>query len=85
MTTTATQQKAVEQVEVGDVVLQYGYRYQVRQNIYDPYGNTGSSPRHVLVADALMSDAQAAKEGWIYTRGMTLGHRVGAQVTVEVR
>lgn len=80
-----TKQIPAKDVQVGDVVLQYGYRYRVTENVFDPYGNTGSQARHVLVADAIMSDEQARKEGWIYTRGMTLGHLPNALVTVEVR
>lgn len=86
---TTIQRLTAKMIEAGDVVHQYGYRYQVRENLYDPHGNTGHSPRFVFVADALSySDGSPLKPeevGTIYTKGMTLGHCPDDLVTVEVK
>ena len=67
----------IERVQPGDVVLMYGHRYVVKVNHFDPYGNTGTQPRHVLVADVPDADPS------IFTRDMTIGRTVGTLVTIE--
>ena len=65
-------------VKVGDVVFEHGYRWIVLENQFDPKGNTGNQPRHVLRVKA--AEGSLVPGGY---ESMALGYLVDALVTVE--
>lgn len=68
----------IEQVRPDDEVWTSGHRYLVRENVFDPYGNTGDQPRHVLVCYD-----PAGREP--FAGYMTIGRTVGLHVTITKR
>lgn len=69
-------------VQPGDVVLSHGIHWCVTANRFDPYGNTGNQPRHILVADATEESARLPGVGYI--KGMTLGFLPNGPVPVVI-
>ena len=66
-------------VQSGMVVWAHGYKWRVRENRFDPYGNTGNQPRHILVCDAA-GDNQGLPSA--YAHDMPLGYLPDAVVTL---
>lgn len=69
---------AAQDVRAGQVVIAHGYRWTVESNEFDPRGNTGNQPRHVLHCRSADGKAPVG-----YADQMALGFLVGARVTVE--
>lgn len=65
-------------VKPGMTVCAHGYRWAVKRNDFDPKGNTGNQPRHLLRCEAVaphdLPDSVA--------KGMSLGFLPDAPVTV---
>lgn len=70
----------VEQVQAGQIVFAHGYKWKVNRNEYDPKGNTGNQPRHVLYCDAV-EQSPTPPDGYI--KDMSLGMLVGTMVTLD--
>ncbi len=63
-------------VQEGMTVLQHGYQWKVKSNIFDPHGNTGNQPRYIIKCDVIGN----APHG--YAKDMSLGYLVDEVVTV---
>lgn len=68
-----------KEVQPGMVVWAHGYKWQVSENRFDPYGNSGNQPRHILVCDAVGNDRDPPVG---YVNNMTLGYLPEAAVTL---
>lgn len=73
----------IEEVKVGDVVADYGYRFIVQENHFDPYGNCGT-PRHILRCIAVPADVFEPNKNLtpMFRERMSIGRNVGLPVTV---
>ena len=67
-----------QDVRAGDVVFEHGYKWIVVANKFDPVGNTGNQPRHVLRCKP--AEGTQVPGGY---EDMTLGYLVNALVTIE--
>lgn len=70
-------QVKVDNVKAGDLIAVSGYKWIVKSNVYDPYGNTGNQPRHILTCDSVCTPAPTG-----YSENMTFGRLVGEYVDV---
>lgn len=74
-------QTPVEQVQAGDIVANHGYRMAVDRNVFDPRGNTGNQPRHILYGTAWPADEDANSPRAI--RNCSFGYLVGMFAAVQ--
>lgn len=70
----------VEEVKVGAVIFREGFQWVVLDNEFDPRGNTGNQPRHILSCKAAHKEDYAKLGG--YADSMSFGVLVGTEVTV---
>lgn len=65
-------------VKPGMTVCAHGYKWAVKGNEFDPKGNTGNQPRHLLRCEAI--EPHDLPES--FAKGMSLGFLPNAPVTV---
>ena len=75
--------KLVDDLAPGDLVWVMGYLYRVIRNRYDPFGNSGNSPRYCYTGNAIKSPhGTLPPDG--YREECNFGASVGTMVTIEV-
>lgn len=67
----------VQEVKPNDVIFELGRQWIVKSNTFDPEGNTGNQPRHILTCDCLDKSYLSP-----YAKDMTFGKLIDSKVTL---